>query len=217
MAASNAEKPPRRFNVPSPQKNFARAVELGFQGLAGQMEEQLTWLGAERTGKVWRLPVLSDTFEVDLAAKRITTSDGREVGSGWSILALHYLAIAARPQRRPPDTTFANLSNARSYSGIYHGRVVARLCATAGRSAETLQAAALSLGGRATEGGDLAFEFDPFPRISLRLIWHAPDEEFPPSATLLLPENIESYLCSEDIVVLSESLVARLQGRPFGP
>jgi len=215
VTANNAEKPPRRFAVPAPQKNLARAVELGFQGLAGQTEDQLTWLGAERTGALWRLPVLSDTFDVDLAAKRITTSDGREVGSRWNILALHYLAIPTRPQRQPPDTIFANLSNARSYSSVYHGRVISRLCFTAGRSAETLQTAALSLDGRPTEGGDLAFEFDPFPRISLRLIWHAPDEEFPPSATMLLPQNIESYLCSEDIVVLSESLVARLQDKPF--
>jgi hypothetical protein len=46
-------------------------------------------------------------------------------------------------------------------------------------------------------------------------VWHAPDDEFPASATLLLPPNIEDYFCSEDIVVLSESLVARLSGRGF--
>ena len=57
--------------------------------------------------------------------------------------------------------------------------------------------------------------FDELPRVSLRLIWHAADEEFPPSATLLLPANIEEYFCSEDIVVLSECLVARLGGRPY--
>jgi len=215
VTAGNAEKPRKSFSVPPPQKNFARAVELGFQALVGQTEEQLIWLGAECTGGAWRLPVLNDAFDVDLVAQRITTSDGREVGSHWSVLALHYLAIATRPEPRPPDTIFANLPGARSYSGVYHGRVISRLCFTAGRSAETLQAAAVSLGGRPAEGGDLAFDFAPFPRISLRLIWHAPDEEFPPSATLLLPDNIESYLCSEDIVVLSESLVARLQGKPF--
>ena len=93
--------------------------------------------------------------------------------------------------------------------------MIARLCATAGRDAATLSAAAESLGGRRAEDGDLAFDFAPFPRVSMRLIWHAPDEEFPPSATLLMPENIESYFCSEDIVVLSEQLVSRLCGRSF--
>ena len=93
--------------------------------------------------------------------------------------------------------------------------MIARLCATAGRDAQRLTAAAESLGGKAAAGGDAAFDFWVFPRILLRLIWHAPDDEFPPSATLLLPANVESYFCSEDIVVLSESLVARLGGRPF--
>jgi hypothetical protein len=63
--------------------------------------------------------------------------------------------------------------------------------------------------------GDAAFDFQVFPRFSMRLIWHAPDEEFPPTATLLLPPNVESYFVAEDIVVLSEGLVSRLSGRPF--
>jgi hypothetical protein len=91
------------------------------------------------------------------------------------------------------------------------------LCATVGRDAEGLWAAAGALGGRAAAcaAGDAAFDFCVFPRVLARLVWHAPDEEFSPSATLLLPANIESYFCAEDIVVLSESLVARLGGKAF--
>jgi len=54
-----------------------------------------------------------------------------------------------------------------------------------------------------------------FPRVILRLVCYAADEEFPPPATILLPSNIEDYFCSEDIVVLSECLVSRLCERPF--
>ena len=89
------------------------------------------------------------------------------------------------------------------------------MCATAGRDAQKLSAASKSLGGQAADAGDVAFDFDVFPRLSLRLVWYAPDEEFAPSATLLLPGNVESYFCAEDIVVLSECLVSRLGGRPF--
>ena len=78
-----------------------------------------------------------------------------------------------------------------------------------------MRIAALALGGRAEAGGDTAFDFDVFPRLAVRVIWYAGDEEFPPSATLLLPVNIASYLCVEDIVVLSERLVSRLAGRHF--
>lgn len=205
---------------PSPQKNYELATEMGFEALGHQSEDQLEWLGAKREGNVWRLPVFKDVFEVDISSKRMNTAAGEPIGATWRILTLHYLAITDRPERRVPDTTFADLSAARSYSDIYQGRVIHRLCGTVGRDADRLRAAAESIGGHDPAGdsaltGDAAFDFDEFPQVSLRLIWHAPDEEFPPSATLLLPSNIEEYFCSEDIVVLSECLVARLGGRPY--
>ena len=204
----------RPLGVP-PQENLKVATERGFEALARQEQDQFLWLGAEPTSDGWRLPVLEDALVVDLSSRRVTTSAGVDVRPPWRILVLHYLAVDSQPERRPPEITFADLATARSYAGVYQGRVIARLCATAGRDAERLSAAAESLGGKPAEGGDTAFDFDVFPRITLRLIWHAPDEEFPPSATLLLPATVESYFCSEDIVGLSESLVARLGGRPF--
>ncbi len=212
---SSDPEPGARPRVPSPQENLKVATERGFNALAGQAHDQLLWLGAEPIGDGWRLPVLDEALEVDLVARRVTTSAEVDVGPPWRILVLHYLAIDSRPERLPPEITFPDLPTARSYAGVYHGRVISRLCATAGRDARRLFTAAKSLGGKPAGGGDAAFDFRIFPRVSLRLIWHAADDEFPPSATLLLPANIESYFCSEDIVVLSESLVARLGGRPF--
>jgi hypothetical protein len=187
---------------------------MGFEAVAKQPAEQLVWLGAQPRQCGWRVPVLNDVLEVDLSAKRVSTSAGQGVRPHWTILTLHYLAIISRPEQRAPEVTFADLATARSYAGVYHARVVARLCATVGRDAQRLGAAAYALGGRvdAHAAGDAAFDLSMFPRVSVRLIWHAPDEEFPPSATLLLPANIESYFCSEDIVMLSELLVSRLGG-----
>jgi hypothetical protein len=204
----------RRMAIP-PQENLARATEMAFAAVAAQPDEQLLWLGAERRDNVWRLPVLGDTFDVDLPASRITTCEGKQVGPHWGILALHYLATTSRPEPREPQATFADLPTARSYAGVYHQRVIARLCATVGRDGPALSAAARALGGRAADAGDLAFDFDVFPRLLMRLIWHAADEEFPAAATLLMPENIEEYFWIEDVVVLSERLVSRLGGRPF--
>jgi hypothetical protein len=201
--------------VPGPQKNLDRATELALEDLRGQAEQQLVWLGAKPVGAAWRLSVLEDTLEIDLSAGSVTTSAGRPVGPHWRILALHYLGIRRQPERLAPQVTFADLATARSYAEIYQQRVIARLCATAGREAETLRDAASAVGGHRALGGDEAFDFDVFPRLTFRLIWHAADEEFPSSATLLLPANIESYFCSEDVVVLSERLVSRLGGRPF--
>ena len=202
---------------PPPQENLEIASKMGFEAVGKQSAEQLLWLGAQPRQCGWQVPVLNDVFAVDLSAKRVSTSAGQEVRPRWTILALHYLAIVSRPEQRAPAVTFADLATARSYAGVYHARVVARLCATVGREARQLGGAAAALGGRASAhaAGAAAFDFRVFPRVPVRLVWHAPDEEFPPSATLLLPENIESYFCSEDIVVLSELLVSRLGGGRF--
>jgi len=208
---NSQDRPP----IPSRQDYYRRATELGFAAAGNQAEGQFRWLGAEPAGGCWRLPVLNDSFDVDLAENRVKTSAGVDVSAPWRILALHYLTISSRPERHAAEIVFADLPESRSYAGVYQGRVISRLCATAGRDADRLRQAAEAIGGRPAEGGDAAFDFDPFPRLSLRLVWHAPDEEFPSSATLLLPANIESYFCAEDVVVLSECLVARLGGRPF--
>ena len=212
---TSGQEPAGRAHVPPRQKNLDRASELAFEALGGQSDEQLRWLGAEPSEGTWRLPVLGDVLDVDLASRSVKTSAGGELRLNWRILVLHYLAVDSRPEARAPEVTFADLANARSYAGVYHERVIARLCATAGRDADTLHAAARSLGGEEVDGGDAAFQFDVFPRLSLRLVWHGPDEEFPASATLLLPPNVEFYFCSEDVVVLSECLVSRLSGASF--
>lgn len=197
------------------QENLDSAERKALDALAGQTDDQLRWLGAQALGQQWQLPVLNEVFRVDLASGAICTSAAAPVGPAWRILTFHYLAVADRPEPQAPEITFADLPTARSYAAVYDQRTVGRLCATIGQSEETLKRAAESVGGRRTVGGDLAYHFQVFPRVSIRLVWHAPDEEFPPSATLLVPPNIEEYFCSEDVVVLSERLVARLCGKPF--
>jgi hypothetical protein len=200
---------------PPPQDSLQRAESLAFDALAHQAAEQMIWLGAISTAALWRLPVLEDAMDVDLAARRVRTSAGREVSPAWRILVLHYLTISERPETLAPEITFADLPTGRTYAGVYQQRAIARLCAIGGRDAAQLRESATALGGRPAMGGDAAFDFTVFPKLSVRLVWHAPDEEFPSSATLLLPRNADSYLCTEDLVVLSERLVARLAGRPF--
>ena len=73
---------PQGLNVPS-QDNQRRATKLAFETASGQEDEQLLWLGAEPDGAVWRLPVLNDVLEIDLAARRVLTSSGDPVCHAW--------------------------------------------------------------------------------------------------------------------------------------
>jgi len=201
--------------VPPPQHNLQDATDKAIASLADQSPEQMAWLGAQESEGRWRLTALGETLDVDPATGSVRDASGREVSHWWRILVLHYLDIRSRVDPSRPAITFADLPAARAYAKVYQGRVIGRLCATAGRDLAALRAAAESLNCREVEGGDAAFDADIFPHITIRLIWHAADEEFPPSATLLLPDTIGAMLCIEDIVVLSESFVARLSGRPF--
>jgi len=201
--------PPRQQNL---QTALARAVEA----LREQPQQQMEWLGAKHLAPgVWQLAVLGDSLSVNIASGVVRSGAGGEASLSWRILVLHYLGVHARPPGCPPEISFADIPDARTYAPVYQGRVIGRLCATAGRDLAHLRAGALGVHAEPVAGGDAAFDLAAFPRITMRLIWHAADAEFPPSATLLMPRNIESFFCIEDMVVLSEGIVSRLCGRPF--
>ncbi|HDY64931.1 MAG TPA: DUF3786 domain-containing protein [Phycisphaerae bacterium] len=206
---------PGGYRPPPPQENLNEAFLRALAAVRDQQPEQMQWLGAHMAGGTWRLPVLDDVFEIDLASGHVHTSEGGEMRLAWRILTLHYLGVKSTPPGAPPEITFPDLPAGRVYAKVYHARVNLRLCATVGRDLTGLSAAANALGARSAEGGDAAFDLTVFPRLPVRLIWYAADEEFEPSATLLLPRNIESFLSVEDIVVLSEGLVSRLSGKEF--
>ena len=206
---------PGRIDIPPPQDPDRTARQKAVEALSGQSVAQLQWLGADRSGAGWHLPVIDGVLLVDTTTGEVCREGGGTVRPAWRILALHYLALRTRPLARPPEVTFASLPSARVYAGVYENRVNRRLCAQVGRNVQSLRSAAAAIGAREVAGGDVAFEVDILPRIPIRLIWYAGDDEFAPSCTLLLPANIESFFCIEDIVVLSESFVSRLGNRPF--
>ena len=219
---------PGAGGVPPPQRNLEVATAAALSALRRQAPDQLSWLGARLDGERWALAVLDGVLSIDLSDGAVRDADGRAVGPWWRVLAMHYLCVAARPAEEPPAVTFADLPGGRAYASVYQQRVIQRLCRKAGKDRQTLRAAGQALGAAVERdpaeglsdasgppGGDLVMDFRVFPRISFRLTWYAGDEELPPSAALLMPGNIESFLCTEDIVVLSERLVSRLEGGRF--
>jgi hypothetical protein len=202
--------PFRSAGVPPLQQPAQVALRKAIESLGSQSEAQLRWLGADRSGRHWRVPMMDRVLLVDPRQGRVDLEDGGPFRPAWQILTLHYLDVRSRPAAGPPEITFAGLPTARVYASVYEQRVNRRLCATVGRSGELLQSAATAIGAHPVEGGDLAFDVRVFPRISVRLIWYAGDDELGCACTLLLPVAIALYLSTEDIVVLSEALVSRL-------
>ncbi len=207
--------------IPAKQDNYQIAVDQAFAQVVSRSPAQLEALGAKPDGASrCRLPVLNAEFTVDLAAKELTFSmpapEGPAegpVGVMWQILALHYLCGPAPETAEPQWRAFADFPDIRGYESVFKGRVIGRLCATAGRSEKSFVAAAERLGGQPAEVGDLGYRFDVFPHAPLLVAWYADDGELPPNATVLYPDNIQRRLPLEDVVVLPEALVSRLQGK----
>jgi hypothetical protein len=227
QAQKSPNEPSGRIAVPGPQRSYDEATARALSAVRVQPAEQLRWLGASPAGEAWTIPVLDDVWTVELKEGTVHDSSGRPVGPWWRVLTLHYLGISGRPGpglgQKPPTVTFADLSGGRGYSSVYQQRVIARLCRTVGRDGHTLRRAAETIGGEvlrdaaegivspdAPPGGDLMIQFQIFPRLRVGLAWYGGDEELSPLAALLLPANVEAFFCLEDIVVLSEQLVARL-------
>lgn len=220
--------PTGRLLVPPPQRNYEEAAAKALAAVRKQPAEQLEWLGAIRAADTWALTVLDQLLNVELDGGAVCDSTGRAVGPWWRVLTLHYLAVPGRPESQAPALTFADLPGGRAYGSVYQQRVIERLCRTVGRDAEALRRAGEALGAQvlratatgvaapqAPPAGEVVMEFRAYPRIRLQLLWYAGQEDLAPSATLLLPANIEEFLCLEDIVVLSERVVSRLAGKPL--
>ena len=199
--------------MPEPQDNLRRAAALGFDAVDRQPAEQLAWLGAQAVGQ-------------HLAAAG--PGCGARRGPGGPA---DHRPRPARRSRRPGGfsscTTWRSsdgrrschrksrspicLPRARTRASISSGPSP-RLCATAGRDAERFRTAALAVGGRRGDRRRRGLRLRRLPAAFRAGHLVRRRRRVPPSATLLLPRNIEAYLCIEDIVVLSERLVSRSAG-----
>jgi hypothetical protein len=73
-----------------------------------------------------------------------------------------------------------------------------------------LSRAAGRLKGEPTGIGDAGFGFRVFPKVPVRVILYAGDEEFPAEANILFERSIERMLSPEDVAWMAGMLVYRL-------
>ncbi len=202
--------------LPEKQKNYELALEHALGCARAQEPAAFETLGAEMLAEGrYALPVLDATMHIDLSEGSVLLDDGRNVGLGWQIPVLHYLSAPAYWPESAGWMAFADFQHLRGYEPVYRGRVLGRLCGTAGRTEEGFIEACQRLNATPIDKGDLGFQFPVFPQITLAVAWYRPDDDFPPDATILYPDNILTFLPLEDVIVLAECLVARLSGKAW--
>jgi hypothetical protein len=136
----------------------------------------------------------------------------KEVPLQEQILVLHYLQ-GDPPELRAEDwVAYREIPGAAFYFAAFLKRAVDPLKKAFGRNVAAFQAAAVRLNGVAVGLGDAGFELRVFPKVPVRLVLHAGDEEFPPEATILFDRSIGRLLSPEDIAWLAGMVVYRLIG-----
>ncbi|MCX5769453.1 MAG: DUF3786 domain-containing protein [Candidatus Hydrogenedentes bacterium] len=200
--------------VPVKQTNYELAVEQGYDRACARESARLERLGAKSAGEqVFTLPVMNRTIVIDLAQRRMCESQtGAPVGVAWEILILHYVDGPAVPPHSDAWRSFADFADARGYERVYRERVINRLCRTVGRTRETFVEACIREGGIPVMSAEQTYYFKVFPRLPVMIVRFDGDGELPPGASFVYPDNAPALLPIEDVIVMSECLVDRLQG-----
>lgn len=200
--------------------DYIAARALARQRLAAEPYETLlqrSGFQPEGPGAI-RVPFLNRIFRLshpgfefsDLAAPE------REVPLQEQILVLHYLQGDLPAPPSGDWVAYREIPGAGFYFAAFIRRAVDPLKTTFGQNLAGLQTAAARLNGVAVGIGDAGFEFRVFPKIPVRLVLYAGDDEFPPEASLLFDRSIARMLSPEDIAWLAGMLVYRLIGLSRG-
>jgi hypothetical protein len=125
-------------------------------------------------------------------------------------LILHYLHTADGTERGGRWLSLAELPDGAFYRQAYQGYSGDKLAFELQNDMEALQRAAVQLSGKEEEFGDLSFSFDVLPRMSLLLVYHYGDDEFPAAAQVLFSDSTSHCLPTDICAYLGRLLVDRI-------
>lgn len=159
------------------------------------------------------VPFLNRECAVRVSEKTVEVLDenGDEVPVWLAIVVLHYLLTATGEELTGELADFRQLVGGEAYLSVFSARAVNRLMRSFGNDAAGLLKVGLALGGRKLDRGDVALEMPMLPRVPVILILWEGDDEFPPSANIVFDSSVNSYLPTEDVVVICEELVTLLE------
>ena len=173
---------------------------------------------AERTGLEYADGVFSFDFlnhrltvthpEFKLAAEpasRVLTSVAAE------ILVLRQLVQGTRGAWLGTFKSYRELPWGDVYDANFNGRCRIRLARTYGTRLDAFREGAIRLGGLAVKHGDAAFDFAFHSGITVRVIMHEGDDEFPAASQFLFSDNISAVWGAEDLAVLCEVIISALK------
>ncbi len=129
------------------------------------------------------------------------------------ILIAHYLLHASGEPSTNEWVTFRDIPDGHFYYDAFQRRARDPFLKVFGEAPDLFKKVAPMIGGSpVSDIGDVAFTFQVFPKITVKIVLWKGDDEFPPEASILFDRNISTYLPVEDIAYMSGGIVYRMMG-----
>ncbi|MBF0449211.1 MAG: DUF3786 domain-containing protein [Candidatus Magnetomorum sp.] len=193
--------------------DYENARKLAAEKLSAiAFETIVTYSGFDPAdGENFYIPFLNRIYIVKYPNFQFQSEDEHEIPVQEQVLLLHYLS--GRPQKESSRwIAYREIPGASFYFSAFVKRAIDPLKKVFGKQLKILKHVAHKLNARPIEFGDLGLEFQILPNIAMQIVMWEGDEEFPPEANILFPDNIHEILSPEDIAWLSGMLVYRLIG-----
>jgi len=195
------------------EEGFGLAYELACKKLTTMNPEELCRRSGARSIDQNRIMIhyMNRPYVVDIPNGEISLKDEEEkIPVKDRILILHYLTQATGSPFTNKLITYAQIQGGRFYCPVFQKRTLEPILKCFGDKPELLLDVAQRLGGHRAPYGDISVNIDPFPFLRIVIVLWRGDDEVPPGGNILFDKNITDYLPSEDVAVLSETLIWKL-------
>lgn len=194
--------------------DYIAACRLAREQLSGEACETLSIRsGFEPTDQgALVIPFLNRRYHLSCPGLEFTdaSADKKEIPLQEQVLILHYLLADGAATPSGDWVAYREIPGAAFYFGAFLKRAVDPLKKSFGAEIAGFGRAAERLRGEPLAVGDAGYEFRVFPKVPVRLILHAGDEEFPAEAAIVFDRSIGRMLSPEDVAWMAGMLVYRL-------
>jgi hypothetical protein len=195
------------------KQSFELALNLATKKLSSMKAEELCRnSGASRINDDQVLiRYLNRPYQVTLSTGEVSLKEKvEEVPIKDQILILHYLTQAKGTPFTNKVITYGQIEGGKFYVPAFIKRNIDPLLNCFSHRPELLLELGQRIGGTKAAYGDVSISIDAFPRVRIFFILWKGDDEVSPNGTILFDGNIPHYLTSEDVCVLTETLVWKL-------
>lgn len=132
-------------------------------------------------------------------------------GTKAQILLLRHLLEGAHAAAAGTWLPYRSLPWGDVYERQFTGRCITRLAFSFGTKLELFAKVCEALGGKKFDKGDVSYDLEFVPGVTVRLILWAGDDEFPPNSQWLFSDNTPLAFTAEDVAGMGDIICGVLK------